>query len=581
MSELGFEAPRDDASSSGAHFTDSIEQTTTNKPLGVRLVEEGFLTKGQLDLALKEKNRNGGFLGEVLVRLNFISDEVLTNHLAAETQTKVINIKKMVIDDDLLKLIPVEQAQKYKILPIGREGDRLKLAMADAFNIVAIDALEKSTNFIIDVVSARESDIMEAIERHYIQGSSIDDTISRLMTSGAVRDEDDGLSGESPMVRLVEQIIALGIKQGATDIHFEPAEKILRVRMRIDGIMRPEVLLPSDLRPALTARIKLLSGMNVTEKRVPQDGRVTFQLGYREVDLRVSSLPTSQGESIVIRILESAENRPSFDQLGLEPGLQEKIQEVLNQPFGMVLVTGPTGSGKTTTLYAGLTEVDTVERSVFTLEDPVEYAFPQIRQTPIREDVGVTFASGLRSLLRQDPDVILVGEIRDQETAELAIRASLTGHLVLSTLHTNDAVGAIPRLIDMGIEPYLIASSLSVVIAQRLLRCLCKDCQAPVDNADKILAGLSLSSDVDIHATYYKGEGCLNCKGTGYKGRVAIYEILILDDDFHDPIINSANGGALKAMFKEKGFNSLLDDGLIKAAQGLTSIDEVLRVTKT
>lgn len=578
MSELALEPIGDDTPTSFSALADAKPK---NKPLGVRLVEEGFLTNGQLDLALKEKTRNGGFLGEVLVRLNFISDEVLTNYLAAETHTKVINIKQMVIDDDLLKLISFEQAQKYKILPIGREGDRLKLAMADAFNIVAIDALEKSTDLIIDVVSARESDIMEAIERHYAQGTSIDDTISRLMSSGALSDEDEALSGESPMVRLVEQIIALGIKQGATDIHFEPAEKILRVRMRIDGIMHPEVLLPSDLRPALTARIKLLSGMNVTEKRVPQDGRVSFQLGHRQVDLRVSSLPTSQGESIVIRILESAENRPSFDDLGLEPELKEKIKAILDQPFGMVLVTGPTGSGKTTTLYAGLTEVDTVERSVFTLEDPVEYAFPQIRQTPIREDVGVTFASGLRSLLRQDPDVILVGEIRDQETAELAIRASLTGHLVLSTLHTNDAVGAIPRLIDMGIEPYLIASSLSVVVAQRLLRRLCKDCQAPVENAQNILSGLSLSEDVDIQAPYYKGAGCLTCKGSGYKGRIAIYEILIVDEDFHDPIINSANGGELKAMFKKKGFHSMVDDGLIKAAQGLTSIDEVLRVTKT
>ncbi len=551
------------------------------KPLGERLVDEGFLSQEQLELALKEKSRNGGFLGEVLVNLNFISEEVLTNYLAQETQTKVINIKKMVIDDDLLNLIPYEHAVKHTVLPIGRNGNELTLAMSDAFDIVAIDALEKLTKLMVVVVSAPESDIMEAIERHYTHGATIDATISRLMNSGTAPTEEDGFDGESPMVRLVNQIIALGIKQGATDIHFEPEEKILRVRMRVDGIMRPEVLLPSDLRPALTARIKLISGLNVTEKRVPQDGRSRFHYGHRDVDLRVSTLPTSQGESIVIRVLESADNRPQFSGLGLSPDSNEQIKAALEQPFGMVLVTGPTGSGKTTTLYAGLAEIDSVQRSVFTLEDPVEYAMPQIRQTPIRPDVGVTFASGLRSLLRQDPDVILVGEIRDQETAELAVRASLTGHLVLSTLHTNDAVGAIPRLIDMGVEPYLLASSLSVVIAQRLVRKICEDCKAPIENSEQILDGLDVSDQVDKSATYYHGTGCIKCKGTGYRGRVAIYETLILDEDFHDPIINRENGGQLNELFKKKGFRTLLDDGLLKAAQGVTSIDEVLRVTKT
>ena len=564
-----------------AHQAANTSFTSVKKPLGQRLIEEGFLTEEQLELALKEKDRNGGLLGEVLIRLNFISDDVLTNYLAAETHTKVIDVKQMVIDDDLLKLIPYEQATKYKLIPIGQEGDHLTLAMADAFNIVAIDALEKLTKMVIDVVSASEADILEAIERHYTQGATIDDTISRLMNSGVVPTEEEGTSGESPMVRLVDQIVALGIKQRATDIHFEPEEKILRVRMRIDGILRPEVLLPSDLRPALTARVKLISGMNVTEKRVPQDGRVRFHYGHREVDLRVSVLPTNHGESIVIRILESADNRPRFTELGLAEGLQSRILKVLEQPFGMVLVTGPTGSGKTTTLYAGLTEIDTVQRSVFTLEDPVEYSIPQIRQTPIRSDVGVTFASGLRSLLRQDPDVILVGEIRDQETAELAVRASLTGHLVLSTLHTNDAVGAIPRMIDMGIEPYLIASSLSVVIAQRLLRRVCEDCKEPISDSEQILNRLDISSEVDRSATYYRGCGCLKCKGTGYQGRVAIYETLIVDEDFHDPIVSCANAGELSSLFRKKGFNTMMDDGLLKAAQGITTIDEVLRVTKT
>lgn len=556
--------------------------SVTNKlPLGERLVDEGYLTQEQLELALKVKSRNGGFLGEVLVKLGFITDQVLTDYLAAETHTKVIDVSQMVIDDDLLNLIPYELALKYKLLPVGSKGQQLTIAMSDAFNIIAIDALEKLTKLVVDVVSAPESEILDAIERNYTQGATIDDTISRLMESGIKPTEEEGVDGESPMVRLVDQIIALGIKQNATDIHFEPEEKILRVRMRIDGIVRPEVLLPSDLRPALTARIKLISGMNVTEKRVPQDGRARFHFGNRDVDLRVSALPTSQGESIVIRILESADNRPQFSQLGLPADQQAAVKKILEQPYGMVLVTGPTGSGKTTTLYAGLSEIDSVQRTIFTLEDPVEYAMPQIRQTPIRADVGVTFASGLRSLLRQDPDVILVGEVRDQETAELAVRASMTGHLVLSTLHTNDAIGAIPRLVDMGIEPYLIASSLSVVIAQRLLRRLCHECKEPHPQSNQTLADLDLCDEVDKHATYYKASGCTTCSGTGYKGRIAIYEILILDEDFHEPIVSRANTNVLSDLFKAKGFNTMFEDGILKAAQGHTSIDEVLRVVKT
>lgn len=550
-------------------------------PLGERLVAEGYLTQEQLELALKVKSRNGGFLGEVLVKLGFITDQVLTDYLAAETDTKVIDVSQMVIDDDLLKLVPYEVALKFKLLPVGIKDRQLTVAMADAFNIIAIDALEKQTRLIVDVVSASESEIIEAIERNYTQSATIDDTISRLMESGIKPTEEEGVDGESPMVRLVDQIIALGIKQGATDIHFEPEEKILRVRMRIDGIVRPEVLLPSDLRPALTARVKLISGMNVTEKRVPQDGRARFHFGNRDVDLRVSALPTSQGESIVIRILESADNRPQFANLGLPKEQQAAVKKILEQPYGMVLVTGPTGSGKTTTLYAGLSEIDSIQRTIFTLEDPVEYAMPQIRQTPIRADVGVTFASGLRSLLRQDPDVILVGEVRDQETAELAVRASMTGHLVLSTLHTNDSIGAIPRLVDMGIEPYLIASSLSAVIAQRLLRSLCNDCKEPHPQAGQLLDDLDLCDEVDKNATYYKASGCTSCAGTGYKGRVAIYEILIIDEDFHEPIVSRANASVLSALFKSKGFNNMLEDGILKAAKGLTSIDEVLRVVKT
>lgn len=555
--------------------------TTTpvkKKPLGQKLIDGGYLTEDQLELALREKKRNGGLLGEILVKLGFVSDDILTNCIAAETHTKVINVKQIVIDNDLLKIIPYEQANKYKLLPISKQNDSLTIAMADAFNIVAIDAMEKLTGLLVDVVSAPEADILEAIEKHYTQGATIEDTIQRLMESGIVPTEEEGADSESPMVRLVDQILALGIKQNATDIHFEPEEKILRIRMRIDGILRPEVLLPNDLRPALTARVKLISNMNVTEKRLPQDGRVRFLFGHREVDLRVSVLPTNHGESIVIRILESADNRPSFKNIGLANDAQEKLIDVFNQPYGMVLVTGPTGSGKTTTLYSALSEIDAVQRSIFTLEDPVEYSMPQIRQTPIKPDIGVSFASGLRSLLRQDPDVILVGEIRDQETAQLAVRASLTGHLVLSTLHTNDSVGTIPRLIDMGIEPYLLSSSLSVVIAQRLLRKICNECKEPIQNIESITEKLAIQHDFHEEGNFYHGKGCLKCKGSGYSGRQAIYEVLMVDSDYHQPITNGANVSELSEISKQKGMTTMLEDGLKKALAGTTTVEEVLRV---
>ncbi len=582
MSGLALEPLGD--SNEGAQPVPSVQTPVSvkpkQKPLGQRLIDEGFLTEDQLELALREKERNGGFLGEVLLKLGFVSDDVLTSNLAAETHTRVIDVQQTVIDEDVLKLVPYEIATRYKILPISQEDRHFTVAMADAFNIVAIDALEKLTGLMLDVVSAPEADILESLERHYAQGATIDDSIERLMQSGTVPTEVDGFNGESPMVRLVDQIIALAIKQRATDIHFEPEENIFRVRLRIDGILRPEVLMPSDLRPALTARIKLISDMNVTEKRVPQDGRIRFLYGNREVDLRVSTLPTNHGESIVIRILESSDNRPQFEELGLSAIDNNRLLEVLNQPFGMVLVTGPTGSGKTTTLYSALGQIDAVQRSIFTLEDPVEYSMPQIRQTPIRNDVGVTFASGLRALLRQDPDVILVGEIRDQETAELAIRAALTGHLVLSTLHTNDAVSTIPRLVDMGVEPYLLSASLSAIIAQRLLRKICEDCKEPLPETDSVREKLGISHQLPADATFWHGKGCAACKGSGYKGRQAIYEVLILDEDFHDPIIAGDNTSALEKLAKEKSMRSMLEDGLSKAVEGITTVEEVLRVVR-
>lgn len=554
------------------------DSVIANKPLGQRLIELGYISEAQLNLALREKNRNGGYLGEVLVNLGFVSQDVMTNSLALETQTRVVNVLQTVVDDEVLALVPYDLAKQYKLLPIGLKDDVLTVALADAINVVAIDSIEKKTGLQVEIVSAAEADILEALERHYAQGSSIEDTVEALLGSESMDEESAG--AESTMPRLVDQIIALGIKSTATDIHIEPDTKIIRVRMRVDGILRQEVMVPALLRPALTARIKLMAGLDVTEKRVPQDGRIKFLFGRREVDLRVSTLPTNHGESIVMRILESAETRPTFNQLGLSEPDRKKVTSVINQPFGMVLVTGPTGSGKTTTLYSALGEIDALQRSVFTLEDPIEYSMPMVRQTQIKNDIGMTFASGLRSLLRQDPDVILVGEIRDKETAQLATRAALTGHLVFSTLHTNDAVGTIPRLVDMGVERYLLPSALSTIVGQRLIRSICEHCKEEISNADVLLERLNITEIPDGEVRLWSGKGCDKCRGSGYKGRIAIYEVLSVTDELQDPIVNGASTTELGALAKASGMTTMLQDGLLKAFAGKTTIGEVLRVVR-
>ena len=551
----------------------------TQKPLGQRLIDLGLITDAQLNLALREQKRAGGYLGEVLVALGFLSQEALTTNLALETHTRVVDVINTVVDDEVLSLVPYAMAKQLKVLPVSKDDGVLTVALADAFNVVAIDTLEKKTGLQVDIVSAAEADILETIERHYAQGSSIDDTVETLLRSGAGLDE-EAVRSESSMPRLVDQLIALGIKNRATDIHIEPEEKIMRVRMRVDGVLRQEVLIPAVLRPALTARIKLMSDLDVTEKRIPQDGRIRFLFGRREVDLRVSTLPTNHGESVVMRILESADQRLGFRQLGLGELEFRQMGEVIERPFGMVLVTGPTGSGKTTTLYSALGEIDAIKRSVFTLEDPIEYSMPMVRQTQIKSDLGMTFSAGLRALLRQDPDVILVGEIRDQETAQLATRAALTGHLVFSTLHTNNAVGAIARLADMGVESYLLPAALTAVVAQRLVRSICPHCKTPIDDSAQVLADLSFDTSAYADAQLYRGSGCDQCRGSGYSGRQAIYEVLVIDERFHDPIMHGAADSELQHLAEESGMRSMLHDGMRKACAGMTTVEEVLRVVR-
>jgi type IV pilus assembly protein PilB len=543
--------------------------------LGARLLAAGLINEAQLDLALRQQKHSGKLLGEVLVELGFVTADVITASVANEAHTTVVDLSSAVIDEEILKLVSYETAKRFKLIPIELVDDVLTAAIADAFNVVAIDHLERETGYAINVVTAPAGNILDAVERHYSRGRSIADTIDLIMTEGAVPSEDDAVT-ESPLVRLVDQIIALGIKKGATDVHIEPDERIIRVRMRLDGVMRQQILIPKPIQSALTARIKLLAGLDITEKRAPQDGRIRFLFGQNPVDLRVSTLPINTGESVVMRILDRSGLRLVLPDLGFSVEDTQRIERDMGRPYGMVLVTGPTGSGKTTTLYGALGLINSTERSVFTLEDPIEYSLKSIRQTQIRPDIGMDFASGLRALLRQDPDVILIGEIRDLETAQLASRAALTGHLVLSTLHTNDAVGVIP-LVDMGVDRYMLPASLSSIVAQRLVRRLCEHCKSEDPDPGQTIEKLGLTEQVPSDAQLWQANGCAECNNSGYRGRQVIYEILNIDERFHAPIIQGASAAQVRQLATEAGMRRMLDDGIGKACAGRTTLEEVLR----
>lgn len=558
---------------------ESSSATQVKKTLGARLKAAGLLNDAQLDLALREQKRSGKLLGEVLVELGFVSAEVINRNVASEAQTRVVDVRLAEIDEAALKLVSYETAKRFKLIPMSISNGVLTAAIADAFNVVAIDYLERETGYTIDIVTAPEGHILEAVARHYARGRSIEDTIDQIMLEGNLPSEDDAAE-ESPLVRLVDQVIALGIKLGATDIHVEPDEKIVRIRMRIDGVLRQQVLIPKPIQPALTARIKLIANLNITEKRAPQDGRIRFVFGQNSVDLRVSTLPINCGESVVLRILDQKGVKLRLPDLGFSEDDTTKIDLLVDQPYGMILVTGPTGSGKTTSLYTALGMINCEDRSVFTLEDPIEYSLSSIRQTQVKPEVGMDFASGLRALLRQDPDVILIGEIRDLETAQLAARAALTGHLVLSTLHTNDAVGVIPRLVDMGVDRYMLPPALAAIVAQRLVRRICATCKEPIANSDALVEQLALGDRIPDGATLYKGAGCKECNQTGYQGRQVIYEILRIDERFHAPIIRGASGSEIKELAESTGMRSMFDDGIGKALAGSTTLEEVVRVVR-
>jgi type IV pilus assembly protein PilB len=566
-----------------------------NRPptiLGVadRLIAAGLVNPAQLELAECELKRRGGSLPKLLVDLGLVSAEKIAGFIAKESQTRLVDLNQLTLDEALVGMIPHALAKRLRAIPISRHNGSLVIALADPSNVVAVDQIAQVTGLHIDVVAATERDILNALDRIQSNAPSIQESIERIIEGEkefqkeekpqvSVETEDLG-ADDAPIIQLVNQVITRAVTTRASDIHFEPEEKMMRIRTRIDGVLYPDVLIPKSLQSAVGARMKILGEMDVTETRVPQDGRATVFVNRRKINLRISSLPTQFGESVVVRILDTGSQVQRLTHLGLTPEFDATLRKAIEAPYGVVVVTGPTGSGKTTTLYAVLNEINSPDQSIFTLEDPVEMPLPGIRQTQIKEEVGLTFSASLRSLLRQDPDVILVGETRDTETATLMIRAALTGHLVFTTLHTNDAPGAIPRLIDMGVEPYLLPSSLVAILGQRLVRRLCGKCRQPIKDPEAVLADLKVDPPEGMPLQFFRAGGCDECHGTGYRGRQAIFEIMTMDERFHQPIIRRAPHSEFAQLARESGMKTMFEDGLRRAAAGITTVEELLRVTR-
>ncbi|MBK9991203.1 MAG: Flp pilus assembly complex ATPase component TadA [Verrucomicrobia bacterium] len=549
-------------------------EKSTTKRLGDRLVEAGLITPQQLELAVREQKRSGLLMGAVIQKLGLATEEDISLFLAKDSQTPTIDVTKIETVAETIALVPYEFCKEAAIIPYRHTRDTLTLIMADPFDVVAIDRVEQMTRLKVDVLTAPKPNILEKLAACHEREGSLDQTIDELMKINEHKSGDDTTA---PIIRAIEQIIAAAVRKSASDIHFEPDEKSLRIRMRTDGIMQASMLIPKDLQDPFLARIKVMSNLDVSETRLPQDGRFSFTLGRKELNFRVSCLPTSYGESVVLRILDSGNLLRSIRSLGLRKKEEDCLAKAVNMPHGIVLVTGPTGSGKTTTLYTALNGVNRTERSVFTLEDPIEYRLPQIRQTQISEKIGLTFGNGLRTLLRQDPDVILVGETRDTETAQLMVRAALTGHLVFSSLHTNDSISAVPRLIDLGVEPFLLPATLRLIIAQRLVRRLCPTCREPLVDPCEHLRSFNLPIPTDEEPKLWRPRGCPECRQQGYRGRVAIFEIFEIDEDYH-PILTTGNVEKLQALALEKGMARLFDDGLRRAFAGDTTLEEIFRV---
>ncbi|MBI2061750.1 MAG: type IV-A pilus assembly ATPase PilB [Nitrospirae bacterium] len=556
--------------------------------LGTLLVREKMISPEQLRKALEEQKAYGGRLGSSLTKLGFIKEEDLLKFLSREYGVPSVDLHNVKIDGGILKTVPRDFAKKNRLMPIKKEGATLTVAMSDPTNIALKDELRFLTGLNIQPMVAPDHQIQEAIERHYFVSETIRDVIAEVGADEMelVKDVEEidltdlrAATQQAPVIRFVNHIISDAVRLGASDIHVEPYEKIFRVRYRIDGVLHEKIQPPIQLKAAIVSRLKIMSNMDIAERRLPQDGRMKMRVQNREIDFRISMIPTVHGEKVVMRLLDKDALQVDMTKLGFEKEHLDVFKKAIAQPWGMVLITGPTGSGKTTTLYSAVQELNKVNRNILTAEDPVEYNFSGINQVQINEDIGLTFAACIRAFMRQDPNIILVGEIRDYETAETAIKAALTGHLVLSTLHTNDAPTAVTRLLNMGIEPFLIVSTLHLVGAQRLIRKICQECKEPEKVSPEILGQLGIPKEKLNGVAAFKGKGCRACNGMGYKGRLALYELLPLSDPLRELILQGAASTEVKREAIKEGMKSLRQAALQRLLEGTTTMEEVLRVT--
>ncbi len=565
--------------------------------LGELLLKAKLITEEQLQKALDEQKQLGGRLGEHLVRMGFVTEEDILDCLSQQYGVPSINLRHFDIDESIIKLIPADVARKYQFIPVSKTGATITVAMADPTNVFAMDDITFITGYRVEPVVASEEALREAIDKYYGTTHAVElkkvmedlSTAEEAALEVLEEEEETDVSSleagaeEAPVVRLVNLILSDAIKRGASDIHIEPYEKSYRVRFRIDGVLYEMMNPPMKLKEAITSRIKILSKLDIAEKRLPQDGRIKIKTRsagkLKELDFRVSTVPTLHGEKVVMRLLDKENLQLDMTKLGFEKASLKRFEEAIFKPYGMVLVTGPTGSGKTNTLYSALSRINTPEVNIMTAEDPVEFQLAGINQVQMKENIGLNFAAALRSFLRQDPNIVLVGEIRDFETAEIAIKAALTGHLVLSTLHTNDAPSTINRLMNMGIEPFLVATSVHLICAQRLVRRVCQKCKEVEDIPVQALLNIGFSESEAPSIQVMKGRGCEVCNNTGYKGRVGLFEVMEITDDIRELILSGASAIELRRKAIEEGMITLRQSGLQKIKDGVTTIEEVVRET--
>ncbi len=556
------------------------------KRLGQMLLAEGLVTELQLERALREQKGSGNRLGKVLRDLGYVNEEGIIKVLGKQMNIPHIALNNIVVDPAVVHLIPEMVARRHQVIPLYKKGSNLTLAMVDPLNVFAIDDIQQITGLQISPAVGTEREILKAIERFYSGTGNMEQAIRdadlKSMVEGeALSPKEAEQAEESPVINFVNSLIGQAVKEGASDVHFEPDREGIQIRYRVDGLLHDVMIAPKSLQAGVISRIKILSQLDISEKRVPQDGRFEIKVGEKDIDIRISTLPTAFGEKIVMRLLDKGSVLIGLEGLGFNSETLKEFDRYFRRPFGLILVTGATGSGKTTTLYSVLQMINTPEKNIVTIEDPVEYQLKRITQVQVNEKVGVSFATGLRSILRQDPDVVMVGEIRDGETANLAIQAALTGHLVLSTLHTNDAPGAVARLIDMGAEPFLIASSLTAVVSQKLVRKICKACAAPDNPPQDLIERLELAPLLaKKKGTLMKGTGCAECRGNGYAGRIGLYEFLPVNDAIRALVVSRASSSEIQKAALKSSYRPLRTQGIFKALEGHTSLEEVLRVTQ-